>query len=295
MYTCICCNYSTPHQSNYKRHIETSKHKKIIEEYNNQNAINTNSLMLVITRLEESNLRLEESNSRLEESNARLEESNIRLEESNTRLEESNKVLQNNYTNLQKRISTLEKSIANKKNIGNIGTISTINNYNTTVTNQVNIQIENFGNESISHIKEKQKRDILNSPNMALRSLLEHVHFNANKPEFQNIKWTNMQKPLILIKRKDGINNGWSLDNKDETLEELTRNLVNFMDEIRDEYDGIFNNITNSEKINYLIHIMNTSDENLANTEKKYKKQVINKLGIHLYQCSKAQKNQLTI
>tara|TARA_B100002052_G_C15825881_1_gene572857 strand:- start:184 stop:1059 length:876 start_codon:yes stop_codon:yes gene_type:complete len=290
MYTCICCNYSTPHQSNYKRHIVTSKHKKIIEEFQKQKTINTNSLMLIITRLEESNIRLEESNTRLEESNIRLEESNTRLEESNTRLEESNKVLQSNYINLQKRISTLEKSIANKKHIGTIGTI---NNYNTTVTNQVNIQIENFGNESISHIKDKQKRDILNSPNMALRSLLEYVHFNANKPEFQNIKWTNMQKPLILTKRRDGVN-GWSLDNKDETLEELTRNLVNFMDEIRDEYDGIFNNRTNSEKINDLIQIMNTADENLSNTEKKYKKQVINKLGIHLYQCSKAQKYQIT-
>ena len=262
MYICICCNYSTPHQSNYKRHIETSKHKKIIEELQKQKSINAGPLMLVIAR----------------------------LEESNARLEESNKQLQENYTTLQERMSVLEKSVANKKNIGPIGTI---NNYNTTVNNQVNIQIENFGNESISHIQDKQKIDMLNSPNMALRAMLEYVHFNANKPEFQNIKWTNMQKPLILTKRGDGID-GWSLDNRDETLEELTRNLVNFMDEIRDEYGGsdVFKNKTNGEKINDLIQIMNTPDEDLSDPEKKHKKQVINKLGVHLYQCTKAQKNK---
>ena len=84
------------------------------------------------------------------------------------------------------------------------------------------------------------------------------------------------------------------IDNRDETLEELTRNLVNFMDEIRDEYGGsdVFKNKTNGEKINDLIQIMNTPDEDLSDPEKKHKKQVINKLGVHLYQCTKAQKNK---
>lgn len=256
MYTCTYCSYSTINQSNYRRHIETSRHKKIIEDLQKQLPINNNPLMLIIARLEE-----------------------------------SNKELQKNYDNLQDRMSVLEKSLANKK------PSRQINNFNigtTTVNNQVNIQIENFGNESIEHIKDTQKIDILNSPNMALRSLLEYVHFNTNKPEFQNIKWTNMQKPLILTKRGDGID-GWSLDNRDETLEELTRNLVNFMDEIRDEYDGnnnIYKNRTNGEKINDLIQIMNTADEELSDPEKKHKKQVINKLGVHLYQCTRAQKNK---
>ena len=84
MYTCTCCNYSTAHQSNYKRHIETSKHKKIIEELQKQKSINAGPLMLVIAR----------------------------LEESNARLEESNKQLQENYTTLQERMSVLEKSVA---------------------------------------------------------------------------------------------------------------------------------------------------------------------------------------
>jgi hypothetical protein len=255
MYTCTYCSYSTQNQSNYRRHIETSRHKKIIEHLEKQLPINNNPLILIITRLEE-----------------------------------SNKELQKNYNNLQDRMSVLEKSLANKKDSRQI------NNYTTnigTVNNQVNIQIENFGNESIEHIKDTQKIDILNSPNMALRSLLEYVHFNTNKPEFQNIKWTNMQKPLILTKRGDGID-GWSLDNRDETLEELTRNLVNFMDEIRDEYEcnNIYNNRTNEEKINDLIQIMNTADDELSDPEKKHKKQVINKLGVHLYQCTKAQKNK---
>ena len=44
------------------------------------------------------------------------------------------------------------------------------------------------------------------------------------------------------------------------------------------------------KKINDLIQIMNTPDEDLSDPEKKHKKQVINKLGVHLYQCTKAQK-----
>ena len=139
-------------------------------------------------------------------------------------MEEKINALSINNKQLKDRVSVLENALDNKQHIN----LSTSASGNVTVNNgviinhhtSVNIQVKDFGNESIEHIGPKESCKVLNSPNMALRSLMELIHFNPEAPEYHNILWTNMQKPIISIKSSDGVN-GWSLVNKNDTLEEL--------------------------------------------------------------------------
>ena len=109
---------------------------------------------------------------------------------------------------------------------------------------------------------------------MALRSLMELIHFNPEAPEYHNILWTNMQKPIISIKSSDGVN-GWSLVNKNDTLEELAKNLSNYLDEMEDSYGD---NITpkNRERLSahkdFINMVINSPDTDLSNESKKEKK-----------------------
>ena len=266
MYTCTCCNYSTEKHANYIRHLESSKHKRKFESIS-ESMSKTNDNDLLLTMI--------------------------------CKMEEKINALSINNKQLKDRVSVLENALENKQPIN----LSTSASGNVTVNNgviinnhhtSVNIQVKDFGNESIEHIGPKDSCKVLNSPNMALRSLMELIHFNPEAPEYHNILWTNMQKPIISIKSSDGVN-GWSLVNKNDTLEELAKNLSNYLDEMEDSYGD---NITpkNRERLSahkdFINMVINSPDTDLSNESKKEKKKLLCALGVHLHQLSKAQKTK---
>ena len=119
---------------------------------------------------------------------------------------------------------------------------------------------------------------------MALRTLLKYIHFNPDKKEYQNIKWTNMKNPVIKTLRQEG----WELNDRDECLDELCSNLVCFIEDIREEYgNDVFKYKSAKEKMDELLNILNDSDENLSAELKKKRQSEKKQLGRYLHQLTK--------
>ena len=115
--------------------------------------------------------------------------------------------MEEKITELEKQINQKNTSITNSNN-------NTINN-NTNITN--NIIINNLGEENIEYLKSKKFIELLNGIYGAIPKLIEHIHFNPEHPENQNIKYPNKKKPYLKIMK----NNKWQYMNKKTELMDL--------------------------------------------------------------------------
>ena len=94
--------------------------------------------------------------------------------------------------------------------------INKILNNNSNNTQNINIHINNLGEENIKHIDYKYYNNILKGIYGAVPKLVEKIHFDNEHPENQNIKLTNKKEPYIKIRK----NNKWKLaDRKTEVLD----------------------------------------------------------------------------
>ena len=97
---------------------------------------------------------------------------------------------------------------------------------NTTINQTQNIILNNYGNEDLSHITDNLKNELLTVPYCSIPKLIEHVHFNDNKPENKNISLTNIRDNKIKIFSGDK----WVYKNKDETINDLVDEKYNIID-----------------------------------------------------------------
>jgi len=82
-------------------------------------------------------------------------------------------------------------------NINNINNNTNINN-NITNTNII-IKINNFGDEDLSHLTQKDITDMIKKGFGCVFDYIDKVHLNPNKPENHNIMLTNLRSGLIKI------------------------------------------------------------------------------------------------
>tara|TARA_B110000967_G_C18843253_1_gene540555 strand:- start:717 stop:1271 length:555 start_codon:yes stop_codon:yes gene_type:complete len=96
--------------------------------------------------------------------------------------------------------------------------IDKVGTTNITTNNiQNNIQLNNYGKEDISYITDTMKSNLLKGPYNMIPKLIEHVHFNDNKPENQNILYPNKKENKIKIFK----DNKWIYKDKQEVLNDL--------------------------------------------------------------------------
>ena len=137
-------------------------------------------------------------------------------------IQKNNKHVANLEIKLQKLESENKTKIKiNKQQIinGNINTQNTIENQlnQQNIINTNNIKLLAFGKEDMTHIVDELYKKILNRGFKSVPTLVEHVHFNKNKPENHNIYISNIRTNYVLI--YDGID--WKLKEKDDILQQL--------------------------------------------------------------------------
>ena len=139
-----------------------------------------------------------------------------------------------------KQIKKLEKQV--DKLIAKTGNLTFIQH----TQNQQNIQINNYGNEDLTHLTDYFKTQLLNGPFGAIPKMIEAIHFNNDKPENQNIKYPNTNKNYIKIRQ----NNEWVFKNKQNILRDMIDSKYLILD---DHYNLILNgeNISNNIKKKY--------------------------------------------
>jgi len=115
--------------------------------------------------------------------------------------------------NLKKEINEKDKLIIN-----NIMTNNTIGNTLNNIQN--NITINAYGKEDISHITEKDYKNLFTKCNSLIPTLIELIHFNEDKPENTNVYISNIKSPYAYV--YDG--HKWNLMNKDEIIDDIYDN-----------------------------------------------------------------------
>jgi hypothetical protein len=101
--------------------------------------------------------------------------------------------------------------------------------------NQTNIMLNNYGQEDISHISDNMKMNLIKLPYDSVQKMIEHVHFNKTKPENRNIEITNKKERTIKIYK----NNKWNYRDRSEIIDDLIH--MNY-DRLDEYYENVAKN-----------------------------------------------------
>jgi hypothetical protein len=171
---------------------------------------------------------------------------------------------------LKKEINELKEKINNTQittNSNNTNSNNTLNNKGTINNNYIIA----FGKEEINNIlTEKEKIRILNARYKSLEESIKAIHFNDNRPEYQNIVITNMRDNLVHIfdgkkfvsQAKHGTINQLidnhmesieeSLDNSREKLNPKTVDIIEkLIEKINDETTELYDEENDKKYLNY--------------------------------------------
>jgi hypothetical protein len=109
---------------------------------------------------------------------------------------------------MKNEIETLKEKLDKTTTL--ITTNNNTSNNNSNNTQNINIHINNLGEENIKHIDYNYYNNILKGIYGAVPKLVEKIHFDNEHPENQNIKLTNKKEPYIKVRKK----NKWKLANR---------------------------------------------------------------------------------
>jgi hypothetical protein len=151
----------------------------------------------------------------------------------------------------------------------------TIHSNNGIINNGIINNITNiikFGNENIFDIlTEQEKNKIINCRLLAIEESIKQIHFNKDKPEFQNIKINNLRSNIALVHDGEKFN----AMNQYSAISSLIDNHVESIEQILDDKKSVIP-IRTAERLEMLISKLGDNykkiiDEETNRTFKNYK------------------------
>ena len=105
--------------------------------------------------------------------------------------------------------------------------------------NTINIQVLNHQDTDYSHLTPKDYISCIHDCNKCIKTLIEKVHFNTNKPENMNIYLSNIKGKYLMIYK----DNAWQIQDKKAQVDDLYDNnefvLEAWYDEYKEKYPDI--------------------------------------------------------
>jgi hypothetical protein len=157
-------------------------------------------------------------------------------------LKELARLLNETIKDKDKELRKMQKQIdklTNKLQIQNIN--NNITQYNlTNVNNAVNnVYLLNYNNTDYSHLTERDYISCINDCNHCIKTLIEKVHFNSEKPENMNIYISSIKGNYVMVYKDDS----WQIQNKKDQVDDLYNYnevvLENWYDEYKEKYPHI--------------------------------------------------------
>ena len=165
-------------------------------------------------------------------------------------LEEQKEEFANERKTLYKQIEKLLDKVGNTTNIqSNIKNTITLNNY---------------GQESMNHITNQLKTQLVKIPYVMIPKLIEAVHFNDSHPENKNIALTNSRDNKIKIFS----DNRWIYKDKEETINDLVDGKYYILDA---HYEQVGPSLGDDLKTNFIKfkEYFNSEDKEFINKLKR--------------------------
>ena len=258
-FNCKVCNISTNLKSNHKRHLQTSKHIRKLEELRLKTQKDPKRPKKDPKRPKKTQKDPVDflNNYDFESGSESESEYGIDCEfkcdycESpfssfaHKRRHELHRCKQNIFiTNKLIKALEYEKKEKNKlyKQIDKL--IDKAGNTTNYQTNTQNIKLNGYGKEDLSHITDSFKTQLLNGPYGMIPKMIEQVHFSEDKPENKNISLTNSRDN----KMKVFIEDKWVYKNKDEIIHDLMDGKYFLLDT---HYENICEDLNNVSQSRY--------------------------------------------
>ncbi len=264
---CIICDKFYASKQSLWNHNNKYHYNLIIEKSSKSNSIQSSKSN------SENVLKLSSNN------NCKYCSKNFKYKQGRWKHEQKCQVKSNNdeIMELKKKLKDIEDKINNTQLASTITNNNNTNtNTNTNSNNTNNGTINNnyiiaFGKEEINNIlTEKEKYKILNARYKSLEESIKAIHFNKDRPEYQNIVITNMRDNLIHIfdgekfvsQAKHGTLNQLmdnhmvsieeSLENSKENLNPKTFDIIEkLIEKINDETTELYDEENDKKYLNY--------------------------------------------
>jgi len=195
-YVCKGCDYTTTYPANYKKHLETKKHKALVDEPH-------------VCKYCEKEFKFRQSMYR-----------HIKYTCKKNKDEDLKELVRllnkerDDRKDLEKKLETQHKQI--EKLAGKLEIHGVNGSFNTTNI-QNNITLLPYRETDVSHVTDDDYKRCIKKVNHCVKTLIENIHFNPEKPENMNIYISNMKDKYLMI--YDGAN--WNLANKKDEINRL--------------------------------------------------------------------------
>ena len=246
-YSCEECNFFTKLKGDYNRHLLTKKHINVTQK-TPKNTINVTQKTPLFSEKNIAGYKCQycdkvykfrqglnrhikytctkNKDEDLKELARLLNEKDKQLKERDNLINELIELQNSQYSKLTKQIGKL----TNKLQIKNI--------VNGNITNY-NIQLLNYNQTDYSHLTDTDYVKCIKDCNSCVKSLIEKVHFNEQKPENKNIYISNIKGDYAMIYKSDK----WQIVNKQTQIDDLYNYneviLENWYEEYKDKYPKI--------------------------------------------------------
>jgi len=131
--------------------------------------------------------------------------------------------------------SSESKNIHNIQNIQNNTINNTSNTQNIIYVDNRNIDNKNainaFGKEQLDFISKDLLKNLMSRPEAGIIKLIEHVHFNKEQPENQNIQYINRKEPYVEVFNGEK----WEKQDKRTAIQNMITTKKDIMDDYFDE------------------------------------------------------------
>ena len=257
-YYCECCEFRSSLKSNFERHLKTKKHlernkkeqkgnkkeqngyKKEQFLYPKKNKKNINMIKVVVCQYCDKEFSTVKSKNRhikytcKKNKDEDMKELVRLLNEQNLMKEKDMKEMQTQMANIERLNEKLQKQIDKLTSKLQIQHIHNTNSNNNTIN--YNIKLLNYNQTDYTHLTEQDYVNCIQDCNYCVKSLIEKVHFNEEKPENKNIYISNIKNKYIMLYK----NNKWQLVDRKSQLDDLYDYnevlLENWYAEYKDQY-----------------------------------------------------------
>lgn len=253
---CKCCEYKTTLAANFKKHLESKKHKHVsmkLAEVSPKLAQISPKLAEVSPKLYfckyceqpfkhksslSKHIKYSCKNNTDEDLKELVRLMNLQLETHRNQLQAQNKKIESQARQIEKLVGKLEIN-------GSFNT--TVNNFN----------LLSYRETDVSHLTDEDYRGCIKKVNHCVKTLIDKVHFNKLKPENMNLYISNMKDKYMTI--YDG--NNWTLVNRKEELDRLYEEKEMMLEEwletnpdpvLKDKFIKYLNNKEDDECLNQI-------------------------------------------
>ena len=263
IYDCKCCNFSTNLKSNYTRHLKTKKHKKSSQSHQLVTPKSpfshpkvTPKSPLSFKQENDTEFRCKYCNQKFKFKQGMYRHIKYTCKKNTDEdFQELARLLNEKEKQLALKEQKMVKQLALKKTkmetemkkmqkqIDKLTTKLQIQNINQGIVqngnNIINIQVLNHQDTDYSHLTPKDYISCINDCNKCVKTLIEKVHFNKNKPENMNIYLSNIKGKYLMIYK----DNTWQIQDKKTQVDDLYDNnefvLEAWYDEYKQKYPSI--------------------------------------------------------